>query len=344
MKILKSYMALAAGTVLLMASCSEGQYWTEPADMGQVVAFTKPAASISLQPTETAPSSYTVTLSRSINQGDLNVPVTLAVDESYADVLTGPTSVSFADGSYTADYTINIGTIEPGNTYKAVLSVTQPDANALVHPDSQNLSFSFSISQVLSWSRVTDHAIYYDYIIADMYGVSSLAGYPLEVSVDKCDNFDGLYRILNPYTEFAAIGLAVQNGGYIEVDARDPNRVYVPLSPTGVLDGGTDAMELESLASYFLERGNPADALPAIYWGSFKDNVITINAFNGAASNASFVCYFGGVGPYLSDSDFVLDLAPSAKMPAKVAKRELPKNISLFKSVAAPLNAYDIKK
>lgn len=336
-------MALAAGALVAFASCSEGQYWNEPADKGQVVAFTKPAGSITLQPTETAPSSYTVTLSRSINAGDLNVPVTLAVDSAYIDVLTGPASVTFANGSYTADYTISIGDIEPGNTYKAVLSVAQPDSTALIHPNSQNLTFTFNISQVLSWSRVTDHAIYYDYVIANMYGVSDLAGYPLEVSVDKCDNFDGLYRILNPYMEFKKVGLAVEKGGYIEVDAQNPARVYMPLSPTGVLNGGVDPMELESLASYYLEHGNPADALPAVCWGTFKDNVVTLKAFNGAASNSSLVCYLGGKGPYLCDVDFILDLAPSSSKPAKVARRELPKNITLFKSVIEPLKAYDIK-
>lgn len=143
---------MAAGAVLLLASCSEGQYWNEPADMGQVVAFTKPAASVSVASDATAPDSYTVTVSRSDNQGDLTVPVTLTT--GYPDVLSGPESVTFANGSYTAEYPIRINGMMPGVNYSAKLAVTQPDEKALIHPNSQNLSFTFSISQALVWTKV----------------------------------------------------------------------------------------------------------------------------------------------------------------------------------------------
>lgn len=326
-------MALAAAAVFSLASCSEGQYWTEPADKGEVVAFTKPAVQLSVQPTETAPESYTVTVSRSINQGELVVPVTLTTD--YPEVLSGAESVTFANGSFTADYVINIAGIEPGVTYNAVLSLTQPDEDALTHPDSQNLTFRFSINQVLTWSVVTENAVYYDNIIADMFGASDFANYPLQVTVIKCDNFEGLYRIVDPYKEFEQYGLEVEDGGYIEFDASDPDRVYFPLSDTGVRDAG-DAMSVMSLAYYYMANGTHPEIIPDIMWGSFKDNKITLGAFNGAAQNSDLLVYFGDAGPYLCDVDFTLDLAPVAAKPSKIV-RNLSRSITRqMKQLASP--------
>lgn len=54
MKTNISYAILAATAILTLGSCSEGQYWTEPADKGAVVAFAKPALSMSVPAKETA--------------------------------------------------------------------------------------------------------------------------------------------------------------------------------------------------------------------------------------------------------------------------------------------------
>lgn len=309
-------MALAAVAVLGLVSCSEGQYWNEPADKGDIVAFAKPAATISLQPSESAPESYTVTVSRSDNRGELQVPVTLTT--KYPDVLSGPESVTFANGSFTADYVISIGDVEPGVAYSATLAVQQPQEGALTHPDSKNLTFTLNLTQVLSWSVLTEHAIYYDNIVADLYGASDFANYPAEVTVVKCDNFDGLYRILEPFKDFNEYGLAVQNGGYIEIDARDPEHIFVPTSPTGILDGGEALIEIMTISNYFMDKGTPASDMPEVFWGKFADNKFTFSAFAGAASNGMFIAYIGGQGPYICDVDFTLDLAPAAEKPAKI--------------------------
>lgn len=143
---------MAATALVVLASCSEGQYWTEPDNLGEVVVFAKPAVQVSVDPSETAPTSYTVTVNRSNSNGELTVPVTLTTADS--DVLSGPSSVTFANGSYSADYVISIGTITPGVTYSASLAVTQPSDDTLLDPDSQNLKFSFSITQELVWTKV----------------------------------------------------------------------------------------------------------------------------------------------------------------------------------------------
>lgn len=315
MKVLKSYVALAAGALVALSSCSEGQYWNEPSDKGQVIAFPKPTASIQLQPTQSAPDSYTVTISRTDNRGALDVQI--VNKSSNPDVLTGPSSVSFADGSYTADYVISIGDIEPGVVYADTISVVQPETNSIIHPDAKNMQFIFNLTQVLSWSVLTKDAIYYDNLVANIYGAAAFANFPVKVTVEKCDNFDGYYRIVEPFADFKQYGLGVAKGGYILIDARDPEHIFVPLSDTGMIDGD-NTIEIETISTYFMDNGKPASALPAIYWGTMKDDVISFAPFNGAAPNSNFIFFSGSDGPYLCDVQFTLDLSPDA--PAQVSK------------------------
>lgn len=158
MKINIKNFLMAAAAVLVLCSCSEGKYWTEPADKGDVVAFAKPAATVSVSPTGQAPSSYTVTLYRSQTASEQTVNVEFTPSESAADVLSGASSVTFKAGENTADYVISIGSLIPGMNYSAKLSVTNPE-NALTHVNSQNLSFTFSISQALSWTAAGEAAV-----------------------------------------------------------------------------------------------------------------------------------------------------------------------------------------
>ncbi|MDE5872119.1 MAG: hypothetical protein K2H22_09280, partial [Muribaculaceae bacterium] len=155
MKInIKSTFA-AAVAVLSLASCSEGQYWTEPADKGQVIAFVKPAATISVGATATAPESYTVTLYRSQTAGDLEVPVTFSNDTT---IFTAPSSVTFKNGENSAEYTFSIGSLIPGMTYTTKLGVKVPEGT-ITHPDSRNLSFTFTISQALTWTAAGEAGV-----------------------------------------------------------------------------------------------------------------------------------------------------------------------------------------
>lgn len=147
---------VAAAALFSLASCSEGQYWTEPADKGQVIAFAKPAATVSVGASGTAPESYTVTVYRSQTAGDLEVPVTFTSNNT--EVLNGPASVSFKNGENTADYTISIGSLIPGMSYTAKLGVNIPDGT-ITHPATTNLSFTFSISQALSWTEAGEASL-----------------------------------------------------------------------------------------------------------------------------------------------------------------------------------------
>lgn len=151
---IKSTIAPAVA-LLSLASCSEGQYWTEPADKGQVIAFVKPAETISVGATSAAPESYTVTLYRSQTAGDLEVPVTFSNDTT---IFTAPSSVIFKNGENSAEYTFSIGSLIPGMTYVTKIGVKVPEGT-ITHPDSRNLSFTFTISQALTWTAAGEAAM-----------------------------------------------------------------------------------------------------------------------------------------------------------------------------------------
>lgn len=144
-----AYAILATIAALTLGSCSEGKYWNEPDNMGEVVAFTKSTVQLSVAADAEAPESYDVVLYRSQADKELTVPVTFATD--YPDVIKGSgESVTFEAGHNTAVYTIHIGALTPGVPFSATLEVSNPE-DSFIHVDQDNLTFSFSITQALSW-------------------------------------------------------------------------------------------------------------------------------------------------------------------------------------------------
>ena len=181
---------MAAAAVLVLGSCSEGKYWNEPADKGQVIAFVKPAESITLAATDNM-DSFTLKVNRSQAGGDLDVPVTFTTKA--AGVLSGPASVSFKSGEYVADYTISIGDLVPGESYTATIEVPVPEGTITV-PDARNLKYTFSITKTLSWTSLGIGS-YYDGFVMD----GAEDAYPAEIQ--KADGMER-YRVVSPYKEY----------------------------------------------------------------------------------------------------------------------------------------------
>lgn len=195
MKFNIKHTFIAAVALISLASCSEGQYWTEPADKGQVIAFVKPAETITLAATDNM-DSFTVKVNRSQTAGDLDVPVTFTTKAT--EVLSGPASVSFKNGENVADYTISIGQLIPGDSYSATIEVAVPEGT-ITHPDARNLKYTFTISKTLSWSSL-GMGSFLDAWVMDN------AEAPYSVEIMKADGLDR-YRVMNPYKEyFTTIG------------------------------------------------------------------------------------------------------------------------------------------
>ncbi len=181
---------VAAAAVFVLGSCSEGQYWTEPTDAGQVVAFVKPAETITLAASDNM-DSFTVKVNRSQTAGDLDYPVKFTTKAE--GVLSGPASVSFKSGENVADYTISIGDLVPGNNYTATIEVAVPEGT-ITHPDSSNLKYTFTISKTLTWTSI-GMGSFLDAWVMDN------AEAPYSVEIMKVEGMER-YRVMNPYKEY----------------------------------------------------------------------------------------------------------------------------------------------
>lgn len=192
MKLNKISIFAASLACMTLASCSEGQYWTEPSDPGTVYAFAKPAETISIPEAGEFPSSYEVTVRRNTNGGAASVPVEF---KSNSELVTGPATVEFADGSLEAKYTISFASgMLVGVNYSASLALAQPE-DAMLHVNKNNLTFAFNMSKALRWESRG---------VAQTYSTGWVGNEsPIEIPIEEAVNWpiegQRLLRLVSPY-------------------------------------------------------------------------------------------------------------------------------------------------
>ena len=276
-------------------------------------------------------------------------------EEAYAEVVSGITAQVLDPQNATTNYELstvdgtskNISVSFPSSGEYTMVAVAFHTGNDGVTEAKSNAYVTFEFDTFnpwLGWTTVSEDAVYTDNMIAALFGAASFADFPMEVTVQKSDDYEGLYRIANPFKEFEQYGLEVADFGSIVFDASDPDHVYFPLSDTGVRDG-SDALSVMSISYYYMANGTDPSEIPDIMWGTYKDNTVTLNAFNGAAQNSNFVAYFGEDGPYLCDADFTLEFdasAPSSK-PGRNAARlgtSISRNLAPARGLIHAVKAY----
>lgn len=241
---------MAAAAVLVLGSCSEGQYWTEPADKGQVIAFVKPAETITLAASDNM-ESFTVKVNRSQTAGDLNVPVTFTTKAE--GVLSGPASVEFKSGENVADYNIAIGNLVPGESYSATIEVAVPEGT-ITHPDARNLKYTFTISKTLSWISL-GMGTYYDGWVMD--GVEE----PYPAEIQKVDGMER-YRVVNPYKEYYTTIGPEAYGDWLPSGATGPQYVEFWENEDG-------SLSFRSFATGLNYEGVDGQGIGAYSWDAF---------------------------------------------------------------------------
>jgi len=120
-----------------------------------------------------------------------------------------------------------------------------------------------------------------------------------EVEIEANTESPGLYRMLSPY---GAAFPYNEEGDYdtsstynIEVNAIDPEGVYIPLQATGV-DWGYGAISIASAGGYYLSQASFEEVKAVGYMGTLKDGVITLPVLEYDASDGSKAVYQGIVG------------------------------------------------
>lgn len=255
MKLNRIALSLTAMAAMALASCQPGQYWDEVSNPDTVYAFDKSQVTLSYVPSDEIPSTYTVQVTRSA----AGPAATLEVEfETKSPLLSGPETVTFADGSMTADYVVSIEEgIQIGTKHSATITLVQPDPTEgkteVVIPE-DNEKFSFIIGMDYTWKNVA---------VANM--ISSFAGNktPVEVPVQQAMEYDSskkLLRFLSPYyimdPDYSDEGYNIQ----FVLDAA--NNEPIGLSPAWQYTGESDDGDyfflglVEAYGSYFkLEDG-----------------------------------------------------------------------------------------
>ncbi|MDE6577548.1 MAG: hypothetical protein K2J82_05515 [Muribaculaceae bacterium] len=256
MKLNKITLSLAAVAAMSMMSCSEGQYWDEASKAVEVYAFAKPAETVSVAADAAFPTSYDIIVSRSTSGKGVTVPVTFTAS---SPLLSGPSEVTFEDGSMEAVYTISVGTgTRAGITYSAKLELAQPE-DAEIMVKEANLVCNFKISQVLILNWVD---------AGTANTISQWAGNedPIAIPIQECDNDpttpEGthLMRLVSPYAylepDFAEKGADILF--YVD-DAGDAVDMYSAWQYMGEYDEEEGYFYFGCPAEYgaqFINQGN----------------------------------------------------------------------------------------
>lgn len=225
---MRLYQSILSAVLLVIAAtltgCSTDGYWDEAPMPNQVeYSFSQKEQTYSVAGTETL-TEIQVPLTRSTTSGTSTLSVTA---EFSHNVLSGPSEVSFADGSNTAVYTISVGDITVGVSYEVKLSI----AENITSP-SGNSATTIKLSKSYNWVSAGSAQFYSAW--SGTIGEEGLVGDGVKVAVEKAEGGNGLYRLVSPYyySEKAAgaSGVTLKEGSHIQfvVDAANGTPIGFP--------------------------------------------------------------------------------------------------------------------
>lgn len=244
-----------------------------------------------------APTSLEFTIMRNNDKDAITVPVEILASEE--DVFTA-SEVRFAEGQTETTFTVNFPEAALGTTYDCTVRVTDPQYVSLYSDKPAFVSFSVLRAK---WKQVDDKkSIFYDAdddsveeeyegyewytedLLHPLFGLPTLS-YPVKVFVredtlEDPENYPngslaGLYRIEQCYGEtwpVEADGEATD----ILIDARDPQKVFIPTQSIGIRLNSNDGFyRISSIAYLYM---NDPDEDPDPYYGKIENGAIVFPA------------------------------------------------------------------
>ena len=225
--------------------------------------------------------------------------------------------------------------MEKSGKYVA-LAITY-DAEGNVHSE-YSTNFEFYFTGEDPWISL-GMATYTEDCLTTFFDVANET-YPVEVRQNK-DN-PGLYRIIHPY---AAYGAATDKEYYIEIDATDPEGVWIEGWQSTGLDVGNGVMSITSTAWYQVNSAGATkeDAKEAGLCGIYADGVITFPPKGLLISIGSSAYYANNNGAFALD---MTNLQPvdttAAKAPAM--RFEGGRKLSISNNAKRVLRTVEAKK
>lgn len=270
MKYINKILGLLLVALVAVACDPDAENYTpgEKLSTAQVYFPTTMPAQVNL---ENSANSFDVTLSRisTDEAATVNLKVT-----NESGLFTVPTSASFAAGAETT--TISIG-YEPAKLgYDNYQSLTIALADTEDTTPYGNASYTFKAGIPAPWKSI-GKATFVEDCMTTFFKVENVA-YAVEIQ----ENLEkpGVYRLVNAYGKaypFNEEGdYDATKDYYIEINAQDPEGVYITLSNTGMAWSDYGEVSIWSLASYYMEKGKTLEEVKAAgYCGTLKDGIIT---------------------------------------------------------------------
>lgn len=278
MKLYKSLLIASAIIGGMMISCSDDGYWDKAgtegfglAKDGSTYAFNSDKTNYTYFPADnTENTDVTVTVKRSNTKGAVTLPI--VAEFANPDLLSGGESVTFEDGSATAEYVIHIAEdLEIGSSTKAYLSIdtTLVDIPYVAFPDSSLIkSETATHEDTLTFEKQeVDYELY----------MARLAEYNLSntVTIEKDYNWESLGTAqfsdaflfdYNPYN--AEIQRAVENPNWFRLVAPYAQGLDDEEYPTQ--DGAQAYVKFRLLEQGEVVRGTTVDKDDLVYYDDFK--------------------------------------------------------------------------
>ncbi len=189
---------------------------------------------------------------------------------------------------------------------------------------------SIQVVNEIPWESL-GMATYTDDCIAPLFG-KPVSSHPVEVLVNK--GKPGIFRLVDPYgPNFALFPNAIshETGTHIDIDATDPEGVWIEGWQSTGLDVGYGVMSITSMAWYHTTK---AEAKDAGLCGVLTDGVITFPA------NGLIVKMGGKVNQANTNGEWKLDL--NNMQPAETAVAKAPAIHS--KGTLKVFDALEVKK
>lgn len=228
MKFYKSIISITLLAIMVMfAGCSTDGYWDEAPITGEEkYSFNQKEQTYSVAGTETL-TEIKVPMTRSTMSGSSTLPVNSKFSH---DVFSGPSEVTFADGSNTAFYTITVGDIQVGVPYAITVSITKDkvsvagnDTTVIKLSKAYNWVAAGSVQFYTSWSGSIDDT-------------GALVGAGVKVDVEKAEGGNGLYRLMSPYyyseTAAGTTGVTLKKGSHVQFIVNSTNGAAVGFPST----------------------------------------------------------------------------------------------------------------
>ena len=280
MKLYKSLLMFAVAAIAF-CSCSEEGYW-EPYDTQSVPTYSFAQASnkYSLSGLDSLPE-VVVSVYRNNDKGTVTIPLSVTLSDT--EVMSVDTAaVTFYAGKSTADFVITIdeSKIKVGKTYTANLAIVPDSVNLL----EENLSITGNSTFKLTFSKAytftsAGKVLYTEDMVTTFFGVQNLT---YEVEVEKAIGNPAVIRLVDPYGAaypYNAPGdYDTSKKHYMLINMEDPEGVYFERHYSG-MDWGYGEFIFHSYAGYYLEKGNPLEAIKAAgYCGVVMNNKIIFPA------------------------------------------------------------------